>query len=77
MNGFPATAIHGDRTQQEREHALRSFKSVSPILVATDLAKCLNTPYYYGGSNMSSGYECFGRYGAAAYGGAGVTSAWD
>ncbi|KAJ8539874.1 hypothetical protein K7X08_014126 [Anisodus acutangulus] len=39
MNGFPATAIHGDRTQQEREHALRSFKSGNtPILVATDVA---------------------------------------
>ncbi|URE41942.1 Succinyl-coa ligase [Musa troglodytarum] len=39
MNGFPATTIHGDRTQQEREHALRSFKSgTTPILVATDVA---------------------------------------
>lgn len=39
MNGFPATTIHGDRTQQERELALRSFKSGNtPILVATDVA---------------------------------------
>ncbi|XP_068637703.1 DEAD-box ATP-dependent RNA helicase 37-like [Aristolochia californica] len=39
MNGFPATTIHGDRTQQEREQALRSFKSgTTPILVATDVA---------------------------------------
>ncbi|OUZ99505.1 Helicase [Macleaya cordata] len=39
MNGFPATTIHGDRTQQEREYALRSFKSgTTPILVATDVA---------------------------------------
>ncbi|KAL6594951.1 hypothetical protein ACP70R_048054 [Stipagrostis hirtigluma subsp. patula] len=38
-NGFPATSIHGDRSQQEREHALRSFKSgATPILVATDVA---------------------------------------
>ncbi|XP_066335669.1 DEAD-box ATP-dependent RNA helicase 37-like [Miscanthus floridulus] len=38
-NGFPATSIHGDRTQQEREYALRSFKSgATPILVATDVA---------------------------------------
>ncbi|XP_062227668.1 DEAD-box ATP-dependent RNA helicase 52A-like [Phragmites australis] len=37
--GFPATAIHGDRTQQERENALRSFKSgATPIMVATDVA---------------------------------------
>ncbi|KAK7280814.1 hypothetical protein RIF29_08320 [Crotalaria pallida] len=39
LNGFPATSIHGDRTQQEREFALRSFKSGNtPILVATDVA---------------------------------------
>ncbi|KAJ9541402.1 hypothetical protein OSB04_027908 [Centaurea solstitialis] len=38
-NGFPATTIHGDRTQPERELALRSFKSgKTPILVATDVA---------------------------------------
>ncbi|KQK17778.1 DEAD-box ATP-dependent RNA helicase 52A isoform X2 [Brachypodium distachyon] len=37
--GFPATAIHGDRTQEERESALRSFKSgLTPIMVATDVA---------------------------------------
>ncbi|KAF8648159.1 hypothetical protein HU200_065014 [Digitaria exilis] len=37
--GFPTTAIHGDRTQQERENALRSFKSgATPIMVATDVA---------------------------------------
>uniref|UniRef100_A0A5B6YY91 RNA helicase n=1 Tax=Davidia involucrata TaxID=16924 RepID=A0A5B6YY91_DAVIN len=39
INGFAATTIHGDRTQQERELALRSFKSGNtPILVATDVA---------------------------------------
>ncbi|KAJ3691919.1 hypothetical protein LUZ60_012269 [Juncus effusus] len=38
-NGFPATSIHGDRTQWERESALKSFKrGTSPILVATDVA---------------------------------------
>mmetsp|Transcript_748 Transcript_748/g.2621 ORF Transcript_748/g.2621 Transcript_748/m.2621 type:complete len:219 (+) Transcript_748:903-1559(+) len=32
--GFPATTIHGDRSQQEREAALRSFRSgQTPILV--------------------------------------------
>ncbi|XP_066333366.1 DEAD-box ATP-dependent RNA helicase 52A-like [Miscanthus floridulus] len=37
--GFPATAIHGDRTQQSRESALKSFKSgATPIMVATDVA---------------------------------------
>ncbi|KAF6154220.1 hypothetical protein GIB67_001116 [Kingdonia uniflora] len=39
MNGFPATAIHGDKVQMERERALRSFKSgATPIMVATDVA---------------------------------------
>ncbi|KAF9664799.1 hypothetical protein SADUNF_Sadunf16G0055600 [Salix dunnii] len=39
IKGFPSTTIHGDRTQQEREMALRSFKSgKTPILVATDVA---------------------------------------
>ncbi|KAF8094735.1 hypothetical protein N665_0354s0024 [Sinapis alba] len=39
INGFPATSIHGDRSQQEREVALKSFKSGrTPILVATDVA---------------------------------------
>jgi ATP-dependent RNA helicase DDX3X len=37
--GFPATSIHGDRAQHEREAALAQFKSGSrPILVATDVA---------------------------------------
>ncbi|EDK44554.1 ATP-dependent RNA helicase ded1 [Lodderomyces elongisporus NRRL YB-4239] len=37
--GFPATAIHGDRSQYEREKALAAFKSgQAPILVATAVA---------------------------------------
>ena len=37
--GLPATSIHGDRTQAERERALRSFKTGrTRILVATDVA---------------------------------------
>merc|ERR1719264_2338098 len=37
--GFPVTSIHGDRTQKEREEALRRFKcGKSPILVATAVA---------------------------------------
>ena len=37
--GKPATSIHGDRSQQEREQALKSFRSgQTPILVATDVA---------------------------------------
>lgn len=37
--GFPATAIHGDRTQRERERALDMFKNGRcPIMVATAVA---------------------------------------
>eukprot|EP00842_Homolaphlyctis_polyrhiza_P002217 jgi/Hompol1/2997/HPOL_006287-RA len=36
---FPATAIHGDRTQREREAALYSFRTgKTPVLVATAVA---------------------------------------
>jgi len=35
-NGLPSTSIHSDRTQREREDALRSFKlGKCPLLVAT------------------------------------------
>ena len=37
--GFPVTSIHGDRTQREREDALRLFRNgKNPILVATAVA---------------------------------------
>ena len=37
--GFPSTSIHGDRTQAEREAALKSFRNgETPILVATAVA---------------------------------------
>lgn len=36
---FPASSIHGDKSQKEREDALKQFKSGrTPILVATDVA---------------------------------------
>jgi ATP-dependent RNA helicase DDX3X len=38
-SNFPASAIHGDRTQRERERALDSFRTGrTPILVATAVA---------------------------------------
>jgi len=38
-NGYPVTSIHGDRSQREREDALRVFRSGQcPILVATAVA---------------------------------------
>lgn len=37
--GFPACSIHGDKSQREREDALRSFKTgLTPVMVATDVA---------------------------------------
>ncbi|OLL24608.1 ATP-dependent RNA helicase ded1 [Neolecta irregularis DAH-3] len=39
QSNFPATSIHGDRTQRERERALEMFRSGNmPILVATAVA---------------------------------------
>ena len=36
---FPVTSIHGDRCQQDREDALRRFRTgQTPILVATAVA---------------------------------------
>merc|ERR1711957_429095 len=38
-SGVGVTAIHGDRSQSEREEALHAFKSgANPVLVATDVA---------------------------------------
>lgn len=34
--GFPCTSMHSDRTQKEREAAMRAFRSgLSPVLIAT------------------------------------------
>lgn len=39
--GFNVTAIHGDRSQQDRTAALEEFKSGrTPLLIATDVAVC-------------------------------------
>ncbi|XP_072935947.1 putative ATP-dependent RNA helicase Pl10 isoform X2 [Epargyreus clarus] len=39
IEGYPVTSIHGDRSQREREEALRRFRSgQTPILVATAVA---------------------------------------
>jgi len=38
-DGISVTAIHGDRTQTEREEALHAFKTgANPVMVATDVA---------------------------------------
>ncbi len=37
--GFPACSIHGDKSQREREDALKSFRGGhTPVMVATDVA---------------------------------------
>mmetsp|Transcript_30375 Transcript_30375/g.49089 ORF Transcript_30375/g.49089 Transcript_30375/m.49089 type:complete len:476 (+) Transcript_30375:111-1538(+) len=39
VDGYPALAIHGDKSQQERDWVLADFKSgKSPLMVATDVA---------------------------------------
>jgi len=39
QDGYPARAIHGDKSQQERDWVMAEFKSgSSPIMVATDVA---------------------------------------
>lgn len=43
--GYPVTSIHGDRSQREREEALRTFREGrKPILVATAVSSlvCYN-----------------------------------
>lgn len=41
-SGYPSNSIHGDRTQGEREEALRDFRNGrSPILVATAVSMTL------------------------------------
>ena len=37
--GYPVTSIHGDKSQSEREYALRRFREgATPVLVATAVA---------------------------------------
>ncbi|XP_019854878.1 PREDICTED: DEAD-box ATP-dependent RNA helicase 37-like isoform X1 [Amphimedon queenslandica] len=39
QSGYPATSIHGDRFQREREEALRDFRNGrAPVLIATSVA---------------------------------------
>ena len=39
QDGWPALAIHGDKTQQERDGVLQEFKAgKTPIMIATDVA---------------------------------------
>lgn len=39
MDGFPARAIHGDKSQEERDWVLQEFREgKTPIMVATDVA---------------------------------------
>jgi len=41
-SGYPSNSIHGDRTQGEREEALRDFRNGrSPILVATAVSSII------------------------------------
>ena len=40
LDGWPALAIHGDKSQEERDWVLHEFKTgAQPLLVATDVAQ--------------------------------------
>lgn len=40
--GYPVASIHGDRSQREREEALRTFRQAkTPVLVATAVSSKL------------------------------------
>lgn len=44
MEGYPATSIHGDRSQKEREDALKQFRNGDrTILVATAVSLCFKS----------------------------------
>ncbi|KAG7101859.1 ATP-dependent RNA helicase ded1 like protein [Verticillium longisporum] len=86
---FPATSIHGDRTQRERERALEFFRNGRcPILVATAVAaRGLDIPnvthvqrLHYGGGGGGYGGGYGGGGGGGNYGnpgsGAGGQSWW-
>ena len=67
----PATSIHGDRSQREREQALQAFRRGSPsILVATDVAargldvpECLHVINYELPRDINSYVHRIGRTG--------------
>jgi len=67
----PATSIHGDRTQRERENALQSFRRGQPsVLVATDVAargldvpECMNVINYELPRDINSYVHRIGRTG--------------
>ena len=40
LDGWPALALHGDKTQEERDWVLHEFRrAAQPVLVATDVAQ--------------------------------------
>lgn len=49
MDGWPALAIHGDKTQPERDWVLQEFRNgTHPLMIATDVAaRGLGTLSFY------------------------------
>jgi ATP-dependent RNA helicase DDX5/DBP2 len=46
MDGFQARAMHGDKSQEERDWVLKEFKNCSsPLLVATGELAWLHTSF--------------------------------
>jgi len=48
QEGYPAQSIHGDRSQHQREEALKNFRlGKTPILVATAVSAVQFTPHSF------------------------------
>lgn len=75
-DGFPVTAVHGDKGQNERDRALAEFRSgKTPIMVATDVAArglgkcfekdwaCLNQSWFLNVIGKLLGYVLFRGHG--------------
>jgi len=55
QEGYPAQSIHGDRSQHQREEALKNFRlGKTPILVATAVSVVLSTSF----ENYRKLFEC-------------------
>merc|ERR1711974_71317 len=70
QNRIPATSIHGDRSQREREYAIETFKNgKTPVMVATAVAaRGLDIPNV---THVALEKDFDSRYGGSGRGGRG------
>jgi hypothetical protein len=69
QDGWPALAIHGDKSQQERDWVLKDFKEgKSPLMIATDVAsRGIDVKGEEKGGRRSVMYVCVCVCGAMCY----------